>query len=361
MAESNITNQQQENRQPAPFGNDRQIIAGGVNIGAVSVEIERAVAEAQGQMTLAKRFPRNMAACRSELLDVCKDLSFAKVAFFSKPVGGQKIVGPSIRFAEECARIVGNIEYGHRELSRSDTKSEVEVYVWDKQSNTRSTRQLTVMHVRDTRDGPKKLRDQSEIDDLIANKASKQVRSRIIAICPKGLIAEALDMCNVTLNNEGKDIPMSQRIRVMTDAFAKMGITVAHLEKYLKHPVSETLEDELVDLRGVIVAIKEGEAASQYFGDSDDEGKATATSTKEKLKETAEKGAAEKTKAGPAVTKRAAATEKKEEPAAATTAELAQAIEEFPDTAQAEPQAQGKETAAKPEEAKPEEEGKDLF
>ena len=87
--------------------------------------------------------------------------------------------------AEQIAQVFGNFQYGHRELSRDNKKSEVEIYAWDKQTNNRQIRQLTVLHVLDTRDGPKKLRDQKDIDNKIANVASKQMRGRILAMMPK--------------------------------------------------------------------------------------------------------------------------------------------------------------------------------
>lgn len=235
------------------------------NAGAVSIEAERAVAEARGQMQLAKMFPRDLNAAHAELMASCRIPAMAAVAFYSVPRAGGKVSGPSIRLAEEIARVFGNFEFGHRELSRGDGKSEVEVYAWDKETNNRSIRQITVRHVIDTQSGPKPCRDQRDIDDLIANKASKQLRGRILAMMPKWLVEAAIEQCKQTIAGGGEE-PIEVRVRKMTQAFARFGVTVDHLEKYLGKKLDQILLDELVELIGVFNAIKEGEKASEYFG-----------------------------------------------------------------------------------------------
>jgi hypothetical protein len=233
-----------------------------VNAGAVMIEQERAVAEAQGKIAVAKKFRRNNAEVTVEFLDACKSPEFATAAFYAVPNRGS---GESIRFAEEAARCYGNFEFGHRELSRSDGKSEVEVYAWDVERNNFARRQITIMHVVDTKNGPKVLRDQADIDNRIANVASKQVRGRILALLPKALVAAGKAECKKTLAG-GNEKPVSQRIVDMTVAFSKIGVTAAMLEKHLTHKLDETTIDELADLAGIFNAIREGTKASEFFG-----------------------------------------------------------------------------------------------
>ena len=115
-----------------------------INAGAVAIESERAIAEARGKIQVAKMFPRSMAQAMAEFMDACKSPDFANTAFYAVPNRGS---GPSIRFMEEAARCYGNMQYGHRELSRSDGKSEVEVFAWDVERNNESKRQVTVLHI----------------------------------------------------------------------------------------------------------------------------------------------------------------------------------------------------------------------
>lgn len=272
-----MTNDLQTAQQHAavmPF-NQTRALAAGANAGAVAIEQERAIAEAQGQLVLAKKFPRDLNAAYAELMEGCKLPALAAVAFYTVPQGGQKVTGPSIRLAEEIARVYGNFEFGHRELARIEAtptsfgKSEVEVYAWDKQTNNRSIRQITVMHVMDTRDGPKKLRDQRDIDNKIANVASKQLRGRILAMMPKWMVEAAMEECRKTLAGNNSE-PLAVRVRKMTQAFATYGVTHEHLEAYLGHSLDATLADELVDLQGVFNALREGAKPSEFFGEQDE-------------------------------------------------------------------------------------------
>ncbi len=270
-----------------PFGAQRSL-GSAVNQGAIAIEQERAIAEAQGQLILAKRFPRSMAQAHADFMEACKSPEFSAKAFYSVPNRGS---GPSIRFMEEAARCYGNFVYGHRELSRSEGKSEIEVYAWDMEKNNRSTRQITVMHIVDTKNGPKKLVDQADIDNKIANVASKQVRGRIAALLPKALLEAGQVECRKTLagNNEK---PISQRVRDMTGAFSKYGVTIKHLEAYIGHGLDDTTLDELIDLTGVFNALREGAKASEYFGEA--EQAIAADKAVDKVAEIAAKGAAAK-------------------------------------------------------------------
>lgn len=233
----------------------------GMNVGAVAIEQERAIAEAQGQLTLAKKFPRSMTAAMTDFLEACNSQDFAATAFYSVPNRGS---GPSIRLAEEAARCYGNFVYGHRELSRTEGKSEIEVYAWDMEKNNRSSRQITVMHVTDTKNGPKRLTDQADIDNKIANVASKQMRGRILALMPKHMIASGVAAAKRALAGGGEK-PLSERIVAMAQAFARFGVTKVHLQAHLGHDIDNTTVDELADLMGIFNAIKDGAKASEYF------------------------------------------------------------------------------------------------
>lgn len=245
-------------------------LAAHANVGAVAIEQERAIAEARGQMQLAKMFPRDLNAAYAELMSACKIPGLASVAFYNVPRAGGTVSGPSIRLAEEIARCYGNFEYGHRELSRDAEKSEVEVYAWDKEKNNYSKRQLTVMHVRDTKQGQQKLRDQKDIDDKIANVASKQVRGRILALLPKFMVEDAIQQCRATLAGNSQE-PIESRVRKMTQAFAVFGVTVEMLQQHIGHPLASVTADELVDLTGVYNSIRDGGIkASEFFGGGDE-------------------------------------------------------------------------------------------
>lgn len=266
---------------PNPFGR-MMASSSGMNAAVVEIESQRAIAEAQGKQLLARKFPRSMAQAHVDFMEACKIPEFAAVAFYAVPNRGS---GPSIRFAEEAARCYGNFEFGHRELSRDNGRSVIEVYAWDTEKGNHSVRQLTVEHVVDTKNGPKVLRDQADIDNRIANVASKQMRGRILALLPKGLVMAGQAECRKTLAGDN-DKPVAQRVRDMTGAFARFGVTIQHLEEYLQHSVDGTTLDELVDLTGVYNAIRDGAKAGDYFSlkddKKDDEGQALTIAAKQR-------------------------------------------------------------------------------
>lgn len=337
-----LTMQNQQQTMPMPFG--PQSRTGGmpatINAGAVAIEQERAIAEARGQMQLAKMFPRDLNAAFSELMSACKLPALASVAFYSKPQGGSTVTGPSIRLAEEIARVYGNFEFGHRELSRAEAtptsfgRSEIEVYAWDKEKNNRSIRQITVLHVLDTRDGPRRLRDQTDVDNKIANVASKQARGRILALLPKWLVEAAIEECKKTLAGNN-DKPLEQRLRDMQQAFAKFGVTQEHLEKHLGHALDKTLADEFVELTGIFNSLREGVPASEIFGEQQPEDDGGEKKPAADLADSAQK----------ARTARAASGEKKARGGAAAPAQdpaqQAQAASPAPAPADAQQQAGG--------------------
>jgi len=271
---------------------------GSLNSGAVAIESERAIAEAQGKLTLAKKFPRSMTAAISDFLEACNSPDFAATAFYAVPNRGS---GPSIRLAEEAARCYGNFTYGHRELSRGEGKSEIEIYAWDMEKNNESKRQITVMHILDTKNGPKKLIDQADIDNKIANVASKQMRGRILALMPKHMIAAGVAACKRTIAGNG-DKPISERILAMSQAFGKFGVNSSHLTAHLGHGIDDTTVDELADLMGIYNAIREGAKASEYFklgSDGEDSSASTAAAIANRAKAGAAAAAAKQQPVAP--------------------------------------------------------------
>ncbi|EBJ6658321.1 hypothetical protein D0Q53_20610 [Salmonella enterica] len=249
--------------------NTAPALPGNVNAGAVTIEAQRAITEAQSKIQLAKMFPRNETDAFNKLLFSCSHPGFAEEAFYSLPRGNQNISGPSIRLAEEIARLYGNFTYGHRELSRSNGKSEVEVFAWDVENNNYTSRQITVVHVQDTKSGSYALRSQADIDTRIANIASKQLRGRILSLIPKWMLSEAVAKCRETLAGGQDTAQREARVEALVARFASKGVNKAALEKYLGHPLKLITNDEMADLFGVYTAIKEGSAINEFFIDDE--------------------------------------------------------------------------------------------
>lgn len=239
-----------------------------VNAGAVAIEQERAIAEAQGKMVIAKRFPRDQAQAYQRIIESCSRAALAEEAIYAFPRGGQTVSGPSIRLAEELARCWGNIDYGMKELSRRDGETEIEAYAWDVETNTYTAQRFTVKHLRDKRGGAQVLTDERDIYEIGANMGARRMRARILAVIPGDIVDAAVEQCRRTLAGE-TDVPMADRIRALLTEFGKLGISAAMIEKRAGKKTSDLLPEDLTDLRGIFKSLRDSMSKpSDWFGDS---------------------------------------------------------------------------------------------
>lgn len=236
-----------------------------INQGTVAVESSRAIAEAQGKLIMAKRFPRNHIDSYAKAIEACQRKGFAEKAFFSYPRGGQTVTGVTIRFAEEMARCYGNIDYGIKEMSHEEGKSEMQAYCWDLETNTISSQNFTVEHVMETKQGNRKLTSQRDIYERTANDGARRLRSRILAILPPDLVEDCIAECKKTLAGNG-DMPLADRIKLIVMSFGKIGITKEMLEGRLKHTVESMNYEELSEYIGIYNGLKQKETTiSDWF------------------------------------------------------------------------------------------------
>lgn len=236
-----------------------------INQGTVAIEVSRAIAEAQGKLVIAKRFPRDEVQAYSKMMEACRRPAMAEKAFYSFPRGGQSVEGPTIRFAEELARCWGNIDYGIKELSQDEGKSEMQAYAWDLETNAQSVQNFTNPHQREQGKKMVALTSQRDIYENNANMATRRLRSRILAILPSWFVDSAIAECKRTLagNNE---IPLTDRVKKMVVAFSCLGVTQEQLEHRLKRRIDTMSAEDFVEYTGIYNAIKNGESkASAWF------------------------------------------------------------------------------------------------
>ena len=236
-----------------------------INQGTVAIESSRVIAEAQGTLIIAKRFPRNYIDSYNKALEACRRKGFAEKAFFSFPRGKQTVTGVTIRFAEEMARVYGNIDYGIKELSHEDGKSEMQAYCWDLETNTKSIQNFTVEHILEVGGGNRKLTSQRDIYEKTANDGARRLRSRILAILPPDLIEDCIAECKKTLTGQN-EIPLIDNIKNMVTVFGKIGVSKEMLEKRLGHTVESVNADELIEYFGIYNGLKQKETTvSDWF------------------------------------------------------------------------------------------------
>ena len=230
-----------------------------INQGTVAIEASRAIAEAQGKLVIAKRFPRDEVQAYNRVAQACQRKGIAEKAFYSYNRGGGTVSGPTIRFAEELARCWGNIDYGIKELSKDDGKSEMQAYAWDLETNAQSVQNFTNPHIREVGGKAKILTSQRDIYEINANMGARRLRSRILAILPTDLVDMAINECKKTLAGNN-DEPLIDRVKKMIVAFGKIGVTQEQIEKRLGRKVDTMTIDDFTDYIGIYNAIKQGES-----------------------------------------------------------------------------------------------------
>lgn len=229
----------------------------------------------EAKFVMAVQRPRNMLAVRDKILEACARPGFAASAWYAKPVGGGKVRGPSIRFAETAIQCMTNISVMPSIVYEDREKLVLDVQVIDLESNTSYGDQVTMTKTVERKDGRgreiigertntngEKVFIVLATEDEMANKTnsakSKIIRNSGLRLIPQDIIEEAEWSVRETLEKGGDD-PAREKKR-MADAFSFIGIKPVELEKYLGHGLDSISPGELQDLREVYATLKDGEA-----------------------------------------------------------------------------------------------------
>lgn len=237
----------------------------------------RAQAEVQARYIVALQRPRNVEQFRVRLLEHCKRPGFAAVAEYEKPVGGQKIKGPSIRFVETALQEFSNVTPEETITYDDDLKRVTRVALTDLERNITYYGDVIVektVERRRPKDGDEILGSRINsygdtvykiraTEDDFANKigaaCSKKLRNLGVRILPADLVAEAMEKCRETRMKKDAEDPAAARRR-LADAFAELRVMPSDLDAFLGHAFDQASPAELEELRGAYVTIREGEA-----------------------------------------------------------------------------------------------------
>ena len=275
----------------------------------------QAKAMVEARYVMAMQRPRDWDQVRQTLLRECRRPSFAhnKSAYYRKPIG-QGVEGLGIRFVEVALRCMTNVLVETTMIFEDDGKEVHRVSVTDLESNV--TYPLDV-RVSKTVERSKPMDDGSYIsmrknsygkitytvpandDDLLNKRAaqiSKAIRTLGLRIIPGDMQDEAEEIIKSVRMDEAARDPDAERKKI-ADAFAGIGVKASDLVAYLGHALDNCSPTELVDLRGIYGAIKDGEAtwksvmenkAEQSGGNGEaqkPEGKVIPVCTDERFKE----------------------------------------------------------------------------
>lgn len=217
---------------------------------------QRELAEVQGSIAIAKRFPRDERAAMDRILMACTRQSLAESAVYTYSRGGSDVSGPSIRLAEAIAQTWGNLAFGIRELEQRDGESTVEAFAWDMEHNTRQVKVFQVRHERHTKSGTRRLTDPRDIYELVANQGARRLRACILGVIPGDVVEAAVAQCDATLKTKSEVTP--ERIGKLLDAFKGVGVTKAHIEKRVQRSIDSITPGQLVQLGKIFNSLRDG-------------------------------------------------------------------------------------------------------
>lgn len=271
MENKNVpTEQNNQSFTQNPYANNHlaKMDISSLNAGAMSIETSKAIEEVRIKILTAKMFPRDKARAFEEITKECSRKALAEEAIYSYPRGGQTVSGASIRLAEMLVRCWGNIEAGIIELASKEGLTEYKAYAWDLETNSIFPKTFTVKHERHTTKGSYALTDPRDIYEMGANIGARRLRACILAVIPNDIVEYAMQKCRETMAG-GSSEPIEDKVRKLLTAFVPYGINKTHIEKRLCKKLETITLDELIDLRGIFVSIRDGHSKTvEWFNDS---------------------------------------------------------------------------------------------
>lgn len=241
----------------------------------------QAKAMVESRYVMAMRNPRNMDQVRLDLIKECRRPSFAdnKSTYYVKPIG-TGVEGLGIRFVEVALRCMKNVLVETTMIFEDEMKEVHRVSVTDLEANITYPMDVRVsktverskpnddgsfISVRKNSRGNNVYTVQGTDDDILNKRGaliSKAIRTIGLRIIPGDLCDEAEQIIKQVRLDKAAQDPDAERRRIV-DAFADLGVNATDLTAYLGHAIAQCSPAQLVHLRGIYGAIKDGEATWQ--------------------------------------------------------------------------------------------------
>ena len=248
----------------------------------------RVQAMVQARFVIALKHPRQIDDVRTSMLRECDRPGFADVARYKRPVGKKKnpdtgeweesfAEGPSIRFVEAAVRLMGNLGPGVTVLYDDAQKRILRCEVIDYETGSSWDREITIektVERRQLKKGQQPIRSrrnsygdtvyvvEAEPGELAVREGaevSKCLRVLAQRLIPGDIVEECMTRVLATQIKRDAADPAAAR-KALVDRFAAIGVRAVDLQEYLGgRPLDGATPDQLVELRAVGAALKDGE------------------------------------------------------------------------------------------------------
>jgi hypothetical protein len=245
---------------------------------------QRAVAEVQAAMMIARMNPRDPIVAMDRIINACSRPGLADAAVYTYARGGTDISGPSIRLAEAMAQAWGNMAFGIRELEQRPGESTVQAFAWDVETNTRREVTFQVPHIRYTKSGSKRLEDPRDIYEAVANNGARRLRACILAVIPGDVTEAAVHQCEATMKAKADVSP--EGIGKIVTAFEAFHVTKEQIEKRIQRRLDAIQPAQVVSLKKIYASLRDGmsQPGEWFEADAAPDGASKTESLKEKLR-----------------------------------------------------------------------------
>lgn len=229
-------------------------------------------AEIDVQITTAKRYPRSYDQFlkRAESLATATP-EIAAAMEYARPVGGDKVRGPSTRLAEIIAATYGNLRVQARVISETQTEVVAQGVAHDLESNVAVSTEVAVSLLK--KDGSRVKADQ--VATMRAAACSKARRNAIFLIVPLAICQPVIAAAKKVAVGDAKTLP--ERRKATLDWFEAKGVKRAAIFAWLGIKAEADIDlDRMADLISAKnTAAEEGVDLATVFARTDDP-KATA-------------------------------------------------------------------------------------
>jgi hypothetical protein len=222
----------------------------------ISVEQQRAIAEVQAAMLIARMNPRDVVRSEQLILKDCERPSFCEGALYAYGRGGSDVTGLSINAAQAMAQRYGNIQWGTRELEQRDGESVMQSYAWDLETGAKSDRVFIVAHVRKARGSFQELEDPRDIYELTANQGSRRTRACLLAVMPEELTSKARAKIEETLLKVAEPTP--ERVSKLLQFFRSRDISEGQVRDVVQRDLSALKPIHMVRLIKIANSLRDG-------------------------------------------------------------------------------------------------------
>ena len=207
------------------------------------------------QVLTAKAYPRDIKRCMQEIVDIlCIDEEIAAACYYTLPRDGKTLTGPSIRLAEICASVFGNIQAGTEFVSNNGKHVVVKGWCRDLEKNYTVETAVTKSIINKYN----KPYSESMQATTMAAASAIALRNAIFKIVPQVFIEKAYKKA-MDIAVGGKDkVKFENKRQKVFEGLENLKISADRVLKYFnKRNINEITPDELKEIIGIGTSIKD--------------------------------------------------------------------------------------------------------